>query len=89
MTARPRAAAPVTLGSLEISGAFTRATLPNAPVGGGFLTITNTGAEPDRLVSVTSPVSGDVQMHEMAMEDDVMKMQRLARRHRHSRPARP
>ena len=30
----------VTVGDLEISGAFTRATLPNAPVGAGYLTIT-------------------------------------------------
>ena len=68
---------PVTLGSLEISGAFSRATLPNAPVGGGFLTITNSGSEADRLVSASSPVSADVQLHEMAMEGDVMKMRHL------------
>jgi len=67
---------PVTLGSLEIVGAFSRATLPNAPVGGGFLTIVNSG-EADRLVSVTSAVAGDVQLHEMSMQGDVMKMRQL------------
>jgi periplasmic copper chaperone A len=70
-------AAEVTVGSLTISGGFSRATLPNAPVGGGFLTITNTGAEDDRLVSATSPAAGDVQIHEMKMEGDVMKMAQL------------
>lgn len=68
----------VHLGSINISLPFTRATLPNAPVGGGFLTIENTGTEADRLVSAASPVAGDVQLHEMALEGDVMKMRPLA-----------
>ena len=67
----------VHLGSLNISAPFTRATLPNAPVGGGFVSIENTGAEADRLVSATSPAAKVVQIHEMAMEGDVMKMREL------------
>lgn len=73
------AAAPaaVTLGNLELTGPFTRATLPNAPVAGGFVTITNKG-EADRLLSATSPISDVVQLHEMKMEGDVMKMNEVA-----------
>lgn len=67
----------VVLGSIEISGAFTRATLPNAPVGGGFLTITNKGAQADRLVSASVEIAKEAQIHEMAMEGDVMKMRQL------------
>ncbi|RYG00758.1 MAG: copper chaperone PCu(A)C [Caulobacteraceae bacterium] len=67
----------VVLGPIEITGAFTRATLPNAPVGGGFLTITNKGAEADRLVSVSTDIAKEAQIHEMAMEGDVMKMRQL------------
>ncbi|MDV3253163.1 copper chaperone PCu(A)C [Devosia sp. BK] len=67
----------VTVGTLEISGAFTRATLPNAPVGGGFFTIHNTGSEDDRLVSASTPIAKATQIHEMAMEGDVMKMREL------------
>lgn len=63
-----------TLGMLEISGGFSRATLPNAPVGAGYLTITNKGAEDDTLVSASSPIAGMTQIHEMKMEGDVMKM---------------
>jgi periplasmic copper chaperone A len=63
-----------TLGTLEISGGFSRATLPNAPVGAGYLTITNKGTADDTLVSITSPVAGVTQIHEMKMEGDVMKM---------------
>ena len=67
-----------TLGTLEIHHPASRATLPGQPVGGGFMTITNTGAEADRLVSITAPdVSDDVQIHEMKMENDVMKMRQL------------
>ncbi|WP_031071791.1 copper chaperone PCu(A)C [Streptomyces sp. NRRL S-118] len=47
---------------LTVSGAF----MPQ-PVGdmaGGFLTVTNDGGEADKLTSVTSPLSDDVQIHE-------------------------
>lgn len=70
-------AAPVTLGDLEISNGFSRATLPNAPVGGGYITITNTGGEADRLVSAASPVADVAQIHQMKMDGDVMKMNEL------------
>ena len=66
-----------TLGSLQLSGGFARATLPHAPVGGAFLTITNTGTTPDTLVSVTSPAADVGQLHEMSMQGDVMKMREL------------
>jgi copper(I)-binding protein len=66
-----------TLGTLEISGGYSRATLPNAPVGAGYITITNKGTSDDTLVSATSPVAGVTQIHEMKMEGDVMKMNEL------------
>ena len=71
------AASVVTIGTIEISGSFTRATLPNAPVGGGFLTLTNNGTKDDRLISANSAIAGQTQIHEMAMQGDVMKMRQL------------
>ncbi len=68
---------PVMLGDLEISGGAAKAMLPGAKVGGGFLTIKNGGSADDRLVAVESPVAGRVEIHEMAMENDVMKMRKL------------
>ena len=65
------------VGSLEISGAFTRAMPPRATTGGGFLTITNKGAEADQLVFVTSPTAGMSQIHEMKMDGEVMVMREL------------
>lgn len=66
------------VGDLTLKGAFSRATLPNQPVAGGFLTITNTGAEDDRLLSVSSSIAMKGEVHEMAMEGDTMKMRQLA-----------
>tara|TARA_R100000935_G_scaffold61_1_gene223 strand:- start:394 stop:918 length:525 start_codon:yes stop_codon:yes gene_type:complete len=70
-------AATYTLGDLTIAGTFTRATLPNAPVAGGFLTVTNAGAVDDTLIGASSSIAGDTQIHEMAMQGDVMKMREL------------
>lgn len=67
----------VSAGALTLSGGFSRATLPNAPVAGGYITITNAGPEPDRLVSVASPVAGVAQLHEMKMDGGMMKMAEL------------
>ncbi len=62
---------------LKIVGAFARATLPNQPVGGGFLEIVNTTDKDDRLIAVSSPISGRGEIHEMAMSGDTMKMREL------------
>lgn len=67
----------VSAGELELTAGFTKAMLPGQPVGGGFVTITNKGGEDDKLVSATSDKAGEVQLHEMAMEGDVMKMRQL------------
>ncbi len=67
----------VEIGSLKITDAWTKAMLPGQPVGGGFLSVENKGAEADKLLSVSSGVSPDVQIHEMKMEGDVMKMREL------------
>ena len=67
----------VKVGELELSAASTKAMLPGQPVGGGFVTIRNTGTSDDRLVSVSSPLAGRAEIHEMAMANDVMKMRKL------------
>ncbi|MFG2115016.1 copper chaperone PCu(A)C [Streptomyces sp. NPDC048718] len=47
---------------LKVSGAFMPQ--PVMDMGGGFLTLTNTGDTADKLISVTSSVSDDVSLHE-------------------------
>ncbi|SFQ67582.1 hypothetical protein SAMN05421853_1194 [Roseivivax halotolerans] len=67
----------VTLGDLEIAAPFARATLPNQPVAGGFMTVTNTGETDDTLISASSAAAGRMEVHEMAMDGDVMRMREL------------
>lgn len=70
-------AAEVTAGGLTISAPWARATPKGASVGGGYLKITNTGSEPDRLVGCTTTVSGRAEIHSMTMENGVAKMRRV------------
>lgn len=67
----------VKVGALELTDLWTRATPPAAPAAGGFLTITNHGTEPDKLIAVSSPESEKGEVHEMSMDDGVMKMRAL------------
>lgn len=71
------AAHDVALGDLTLSGGWTRATPPNARIGGGFLTITNNGGEDDRLIAVAAPVSDRAELHEMSVVDNVMTMRHI------------
>ena len=63
-------------GNIQITNAYTRATVPGQQVAGGFMKIENAGAA-DQLLSVSSPVAGEVQLHEMAMDGTVMKMRQV------------
>ncbi len=68
---------PAKLGSLSLSAGYLKAMLPGQPVGGGYVTIVNSGGQADRLVSASSPRSGTVELHEMSMKGDVMVMRPL------------
>lgn len=74
LLALPAHAEDVTIGALKISAPWARATPKGAVVGGGYLTITNTGNSPDRLVSGTTDVSRRFELHEMSLDNGVMKM---------------
>lgn len=65
------------IGDLRIDHPWARATPPGARVGGGFMKITNTGTEPDRLIGGTAVPAGLFEVHEMKMEGNVMKMRAL------------
>ena len=67
------------IGSIEITTPWTRATPPSARTGGGFMTITNKGTVADRLVSARSNASDKVEVHEMQMDGNVMRMRELAK----------
>ena len=77
LMASPAFAHDYKLGALEIGHPWARATPPTAPTGGGYLSVKNTGTEPDRLMSVSSPAAETVQVHEMKMDGSVMRMRPL------------
>lgn len=62
------------VGTLEISVPWARATPKGTTVGAGYMKITNNGTESDRLTAGSSNVSGKFEVHEMTMENGVMKM---------------
>ena len=65
------------LGAIEIGHPWSRATPPTAESGGGFLAITNTGTTPDRLIAVKSPAADKVEIHEMKMDGNIMRMREV------------
>ncbi len=62
--------------NVEVQNAWARATVQGQKASGAFMTLT--AQTPGRLVSVSSPVAGVAEVHEMKMEGDVMKMRALA-----------
>ncbi len=60
---------------VSVEDPWVRGTVPQQRATGAFMQLT---AETDaRLVAAESPVAGLVEIHEMAMENDVMKMRRI------------
>ena len=57
---------------VAVSNAWVRATVPGQQATGMFATLT--AKQDSTLVSASSPVAGTVEVHEMKMEGDVMKM---------------
>jgi copper(I)-binding protein len=77
--AQAQTAAPaIQHGALKIEAAWMREPPGGARVAGGYLRITNTGTASDRLVSGSAPFAGRLELHEMAMVNNVMQMRELA-----------
>ncbi len=61
-------------GDITVTGAYTRAMLPSAPVGGGYMTITNAGSASDRLLGATTEATDQVEFHDSKITDGMMQM---------------
>jgi hypothetical protein len=77
LLAVPAGAHEYKIGDLKIDHPWSRATPPGAKVAGGFMKITNTGSQPDRLIGGSAVAAGVFEVHEMKMEGNVMKMRAL------------
>ena len=64
--------APTWAQAVDVQGAWARATVQGQKATGAFMKLTATSGA--RLVSVSSPVAGVAEVHEMKMNGDVMQM---------------
>ena len=61
-------------GPISVKDAWSRAKPEGTDVGVGYLTITNDGDAPDRLVSAEAAFAGQAEIHQMTMNNGVMQM---------------
>ena len=61
--------------AVRAEGAWARATVPGQQATGAFMTLTAPAGA--RLVGASSPAAGVAEIHEMAMQGDVMKMRAI------------
>ncbi len=66
-------------GAIKISRPWTRLPPAAAKVAGGYMTLTNTGTVPDRLIGGTVVTAARFEIHEMSVNDGVMRMRQLDR----------
>jgi copper(I)-binding protein len=62
---------------IAVEQAWARATPGAVKTGAAYLTVTNRGKEPDRLLGVSTPVADAASLHETKMEGGIMKMRAL------------
>ena len=60
---------------VTVSDPWVRATVPQQKATGAFMQLTS--AQDGKLVAAQSPVAGVVEVHEMAMDNNIMKMREL------------
>ena len=66
-----------TIGAIRIDHPWSRVAPEGFKVAGGFMRITNTGKEPDRLIGGSFLRSGRLEVHEMKMKDGRMVMNEM------------
>jgi hypothetical protein len=77
----PRSAAAqqaYTIGAIRIDHPWSRVAPEGFKVAGGFMRITNTGTEPDRLIGGSFLRSARLEVHEMRLKDGRMIMNEMA-----------
>ncbi len=68
----------VQAGGIAVEAAWSRATPGGAQIAAGYLKIVNSGKDADRLTGGSFPNAARVEIHEMKMDDGVMKMRPIA-----------
>ncbi|WP_269499748.1 copper chaperone PCu(A)C [Castellaniella sp. S9] len=63
--------------TITVHDAWVRATPPGIQVGGGYVTVTNTGKQADRLVGASSPLAEKAEIHVSETIDSMARMRWL------------
>ena len=64
-------------GNIDIQSPWSRELPPTSPNGAVYLTLTNHGTQPDKLLSASTDVAELVEIHSHILEDGMMKMRRV------------
>ena len=64
-------------GQIHILSPWARALPPTSPNGAVYLTLTNHGAHPDKLLGASADIAEHVEVHSHILEDGMMKMRRV------------
>jgi copper(I)-binding protein len=64
-------------GKIEVAEPWARAPIGQSRNSAAYMTLTNRGTEPDRLVSASTPVAGKVELHTTVRDGDVMRMRAM------------
>ncbi|WP_163557925.1 copper chaperone PCu(A)C [Halomonas sp. NO4] len=79
MVAAPALAHDTPLDDVRIAHPFATPAPPSVPHGAAYLDISVTGDTPAVLVGASTPASESVEIHDMTMDDGVMRMRRVER----------
>lgn len=63
--------------NIQADHAYARATAPTATTSAVFVSLSNNGEQAVSLLSASTPRAGKVELHDMIMEGDVMKMRQI------------
>ena len=67
----------INFNGILISDFWIKAAIGNQKMTSGYLTIENTNNIDERLLSLTSEISKKTQLHDMVVQNDIMKMKKL------------
>jgi copper(I)-binding protein len=62
---------------IEVADAWARPTIGQSRNGAAYLTVTNRGTEPDRLVAAATPAAGKVELHTTVRDGEVLRMREM------------
>ncbi len=72
---------PAFAGGLSVTDAWSRSTPPGVTVGVAYFTLQNDTGKSDRLLKITTPVAGKVQVHRTEILDGIARMREVAMLH--------